>query len=98
MCAKSLWLYPTLCDSMDYSPPGSSVHGILQAGILEWIAIASSRDLPDPGVNPAPLIAPTLVGGFFITSATWEVLVAPFSCFFNKRLCSLILCQTLQIM
>ena len=36
-------LCPTLCDSMDYSPPGSSVHGILQARILEWVAIPFSR-------------------------------------------------------
>ena len=34
---------PTLCSSMDCSPPGSSVHGILQARILEWVAISSSR-------------------------------------------------------
>ena len=34
---------PTLCDPMDCSPPGSSVHGILQAGILEWVAISCSR-------------------------------------------------------
>ena len=34
---------PTLCDFMDYSPPGSSVHGILQARILEWVAIPFSR-------------------------------------------------------
>ena len=33
----------TLCDPMDYSPPGSSVHGILQARILEWVAMPSSR-------------------------------------------------------
>ena len=37
--AKSLQPYPILRDPMDYSPPGSSVHGILQARILEWIAI-----------------------------------------------------------
>ena len=42
---------PTLCDPMNCSPPGSSVHGILQARILEWIAIPFSRDLPDPGVE-----------------------------------------------
>ena len=36
---------PTLCDPMDYSPPGSSVHGIFQARILEWVAMSSSRDL-----------------------------------------------------
>ena len=34
---------PTLCDPMDYSPPGSSVHGILQARILEWVAISFSK-------------------------------------------------------
>ena len=43
---------PTLCDPMDCSPPGSSIHGILQARILEWVAIPFSRDLPDPGIKP----------------------------------------------
>ena len=41
--AKLLQSYPTLCDPMDGSPPGSSVHGILQARILEWVAMPSSR-------------------------------------------------------
>ena len=36
-------LYLTLCDPMDYIPPGSSVHGILQARILEWVAVPFSR-------------------------------------------------------
>ena len=36
-------LFPTLCDSMDCSPPGSSVHGIFQAGLLEWVAFSFSR-------------------------------------------------------
>ena len=40
---KSLLLCQTLCDPMDYSPPGSSVHGILQARILKWVAMPSSR-------------------------------------------------------
>ena len=39
MHAKSLQSCPALCDPMDYSLPGSSVHGILQAGILKWVAI-----------------------------------------------------------
>ena len=43
---------PILCDPMDCSPPGSSVHGILQARILEWVAIPSPRDLPNPGIEP----------------------------------------------
>ena len=41
----------TLCDPVDCSLPGSSVHGILQARILEWVAISFSRDLPDPGIK-----------------------------------------------
>ena len=43
--------YPTLCDPMDCNLPGSSVHGILQARILEWLAIPSPEDLPDPGIK-----------------------------------------------
>ena len=40
--------YPTLCGPMDCSPPGSSVHGILQARILEWVAMPSSRGSSRP--------------------------------------------------
>ena len=44
---------PSLCDPMDCSPPGSSAHGILQARILEWVAICFSRgDHLHPGVKP----------------------------------------------
>ena len=42
----------TLHNPMDCSPPGSSVFGIFQAGILEWVAISSSGDLPHPGIEP----------------------------------------------
>ena len=46
-------LCPTLCDPRDWGPPGSSVHGILQARILECVAIPSSKgNLPDPGIKP----------------------------------------------
>ena len=53
--------YPTVCDPMDCSPPGSSVHGILQARVLEWVAIPFSRDLL-PGIEPG---SPTLASRFF---------------------------------
>ena len=43
MCARSLQSCPALCNPMDCSPPGSSVHDILQASILEWVAISLSR-------------------------------------------------------
>ena len=41
---------PTLCDPMDYT-----VHGILQARVLEWVAFPFSGDLPDPGIEPRSL-------------------------------------------
>ena len=58
---------------MDHSLPGSSVHGILQARTLEWVAMSSSRDLPNSGIEPTSPISPALAGEFFTTSATWEV-------------------------
>ena len=58
--AKSIQLCPTLCDPMDYSPPGSSVHGILQARILEWAAMPSSSGSSQPRIEPMPLVAPML--------------------------------------
>ena len=45
----------SLCNSMDCSPPGSSVRGVLQARMLESIAISFSRDLPNPGIEPGLL-------------------------------------------
>ena len=42
----------TLCDPVDCSLPGFSVHGILQARILEWVPFPSPGDLPDPGTEP----------------------------------------------
>ena len=74
LCDKLFQSCPTLCDPVDCSPPGSSVHGILQARRLEWVACPPPGDLPDPGIEPVPLMAPALAGMFFTTSATWEVL------------------------
>ena len=48
----------TLCDPTDCSQPGSSVHGVSQARVLEWGAISYSRDLPNPGIKPASLSSP----------------------------------------
>jgi len=62
MSAKSFQSCPTLCHPMDSGLPGSSVHRILQAGILQ------------PRDRTFVSMSLTLVGGFFTTSATWEVL------------------------
>ena len=58
----------TLCGHIDCSPPGSSVHGIFQARILEWVAIFCSRGSSQIRTEPASLVFSALVGGFF-TSA-----------------------------
>ena len=68
-CCLVAKLCPTLWDPVDCSPPGSSVHGILQARLLEWVAISFSRDLPHLGIKPALLKSPKLAGGFFTISA-----------------------------
>ena len=52
---------PTLCN-----PLGSSVHGIFQTGILEWVAISVSGDLPDPGIKPTSPVSPALAGGWIL--------------------------------
>ena len=58
--AKSLQSCPTLCDPMDCSPPGSSVHGLLQARILEWVAMPSSRGPSQPSDRTSVSLAPAL--------------------------------------
>ena len=73
LCACSVaQLCLTFYDPMDCNPPGSSVHGIFQAKILEWVAMPSSRDLFNPEIEPVPLMSPTLAGGFSTTSTTRE--------------------------
>ena len=60
---------PNLCDPMDCSPPGSSVYGISQARILEWVAISFSRDFPNPEIKLMSPAASTLAGGFFTNAS-----------------------------
>ena len=70
--AKSFQSCPTLCNTMDYSLPSSSIHRLLQARILEWFAMSSFRYLSDLGIKTESLTSPALTDGFFTTSATWE--------------------------
>ena len=65
----------TLCNPINCSPPCSFIHEILQARILEWVAMPTTGDLPNPGIKPMPFRFHALAGGFFTTSATWEALV-----------------------
>ena len=60
------------CDSMDYSPPGSFVHKIFQARLLEWAAISSSRASSHSRDRTTSLVSPELTREFFTSSTTWE--------------------------
>ena len=59
----------TLRNPMDCSPPGSSVHGIFQARILESVVISFSRDLPTPGIKPR---SPSIAGCLYCLSHQWS--------------------------
>ena len=69
MCVLS---HVRLCHPVDCRLPGSSVHGIFQVRILEWVAIPSPGDLPNPEIVPTSLASPLLAGRFFTHCATWE--------------------------
>ena len=70
---------PTLCDPMDCSPPGSSIHGIFQARILEWMAISSSRGSSLPR-NQIHVFCVSWIGRWILYHwATWDSDVAKFS-------------------
>ena len=73
MCAQSS---PTLCNSMDCGPPGSSVHGISQfPGQEYWseLPFPPPGDLPDPGIESP---SPVLTGGFFTAESPGKPQVA----------------------
>ena len=59
---------PTLFDTTDCSLPGSSVLGILQATVLEWVALPTPGNCPNPGIKPTSL-ASALASRFFTTES-----------------------------
>ena len=72
-------LCPTHCDPMDCSLPGSSLHGILQARVLEWVAIAFSRASSNPAIEP---VSPVWAGGFFTVEPPGKPRRNPTRCLF----------------
>ena len=75
------------------APPGSSVLGILRSRTLEWVAWLPPGDFPDPEIEHASLVSPSLAGGFFITSIARE---APHS--FEKGFCCCYLFSSSRIL
>ena len=78
MCAESPQSCLTLCDPMNCTSPGSSVHGILHEGILEWVAMPSSRGSSRPRDQTCASYFHLKKGGFFPTSATYLIIAMPF--------------------
>ena len=74
--AKSLLSCLTLWGPIDCRSPGSSVFGILQARILEWVAVPHSRGSSQPRDRTVSPRSPSLAGGIFTTSTTWETLLS----------------------
>ena len=73
VCSVTQWCL-TLCNPLDCSPPGSSVHGISQARILEWVAISSSKGSSRPSDRPHVSYVSWVAGRFFICWVIGEVL------------------------
>ena len=64
----------TLCDPMDCSLPGSSIHGVSRQEYWSGLPCPPPGHLPDPVIEPTSLKSPALAGGFFTTRTTWEAL------------------------
>ena len=87
VCAKSLQSCPAFSDPMGCSPPGSSVHGILQARILEWLPWLPPGDPPDPGFKPMFPAAPDLqVGSLPLCHWGSQVRIMLIKVWLNKKL------------
>ena len=83
----------TLCDPSVCSPSGSSVCGILQARILEWVAISFSRGSTDPGIEPG---SPSLQAEFLLSETLGKSLLICIKCIFICCCCLVIkLCLTM---
>ena len=65
----------TLCNPMDCSLPGYSVHEILQAKILSGLPFPTPGDLPDPGIEPMSLVSPELAGRFFTIAPPGKLII-----------------------
>ena len=74
---------PTLCDPVDCSPPGSSIHGFSRQEYWSGLPSPFPRDLSDPRIEPGHLMSPELAAMFFTTNITWEALGKAIKLFFS---------------
>ena len=80
---------PTLCDPMDHSPPGSSVHRILQARTLEWVAMLSSRG----SSQPRSWTSISCIVGRLFTESTYFIVFPAAACRVFAPLCGIFHCR-----
>ena len=76
VCAQSCL---TLCDPMDYNPPGSLPMGFSRQEYWDGLPFLPPRDLPNSGIKPTSLVSPALAGGVFTTGATGQMTSHGFS-------------------
>ena len=77
----------TLCNPVDCSPPGSSVHGIPQARILEWVChFPPPGNLPNPGIGPKALVSPALQADSLLAEPSGKSLIKAWCNQINKYL------------
>ena len=88
---------PTLCDPLDYSLPGSSVHGIFQARILEWVAISFSRESSWPRDRTSVSCVSCIAGGLFTCLAIGKASVEGFYATEFWHYCWAVLCLVAQL-
>ena len=72
VCAKSLQWCSTLCNPQTVACQAPLSMGFSRQEYWSGLPYPPPGDLPDPGIEPVPLMSPALIGGFFTTSATWE--------------------------
>ena len=96
MCkhAKLLQSCPTLCNPMDYSSPGSSVHGILQARLLEWVAMPSSRGSSWSRDQTHVSCGYCIAGGFFTAEPPGKLHISQKTSEFNSSIVYISLSMT----
>ena len=99
MKVKVTWSCPTLSDPVDCSPPGSSVHGILQARVLVWVPFPSPGDHPDSGIQPRSLALevdslPSNSPGKLLEGHTWTS--SDFPCETESLYCIFKACSVLH--
>ena len=103
VCMLSCFSHVQLCDPIQFSPPGSSIHGILLARILEWVPFPTPGNLPKLWIKPMSLMSPALAGRFFTLAPPGKpsymcMCLCVLSCFSYVQLCVTYMCNWTELL